>query len=224
MALKQLELGLQVGDRLQLQKTPSDRPERYIVQVVGLMAGQSVIVTTPRINGKVAIIRPDQKFTIRVLQGGSVFGFVSSVLHAYNVPFPHMHLSYPREMESIVVRNALRTATDLRGVVRNTKHEDTKEHYRAVRIVDLSNTGARLASKGPLGQEGDMLAVQFGFVVCGMEENVSLVAQIRGVGKRNVDDESMGFWTGLEFKSLNRFQQILLHGYVLERFVGEGKK
>ncbi len=217
--MKQNELSLHIGDKLQLQKTPSDRPERYIVQVVGLMHGKSVIVTTPRINGKVAIVRPDQKYAVRVLQGSSVFGFVSSVLQSYSAPFPHVHLSYPREMESIVVRNSLRAATDVQGVARNTRSPDEQEHYRGVRIIDLSNSGARLTSKTPLGQEGDMVSLQFGIEVCGMEENLGVVGKIRGLGKRNQEGDPMQFWTGVEFQSLNRYQKVVLQAFVLERFV-----
>ncbi len=222
--LKQNELSLKVGDRLQLQKTPADRPERYVVQVVGYLAGSSVVVTTPLVNGKTAIIRPDQRFTVRVLQGSSVFGFVSSVLQSYSKPFPHLHLSYPREMESIVVRNSLRTSTDLVGVVRNTKQPDSKEHYRRVRIADLSNSGARLLSRGPLGQEGDMLVVQFAVEVCGLEENLGLLGQVRSLGTRNVGDDPLKFWSGIQFHSPNRFQKVLLQSYVLERFVGDQGK
>lgn len=219
--LKQQELSLQVGDRLQLQKTPSDRPERYVVQVIGYLPGQSVLVSTPRVNGKVAIIRPDQRFTIRVLQGSSIFGFVSSVLHSYNTPYPHLHLSYPRELESIVVRNALRAATAIDGLARNTKNPDSEEHYRQVKVADLSNSGGRLASKGPLGQEGEMVVVQFNMNVCEADENLTLVGQIRSMGKRNAPDDPFPFWTGLQFQSLNRFQKVLLHAFVLEKFVGD---
>ncbi len=217
--MKQAELSLKIGDRLQLQKTPSDRPERYVVQVVGLLHGKSVIVTTPRINGKVAIVRPDQKFTVRVLQGSSIFGFVSSVLQTYSAPYPHMHLSYPREMESIVVRSSLRAPTDIQGVARNTRNPDETQHYRDVRMVDLSNSGARLASPAPLGQEGEMVSLQFAIHVCGMEENLGVLGKIRGLGKRGGDDDPMKFWTGLEFQSLNRYQKVVLQAFVLERFV-----
>ncbi len=221
--MKQSELSLQIGDKLQLQKTPSDRPERYVVQVVGLMPGKSVIVSTPRINGKVAIIRPDQKYTVRVLQGSSVFGFVSSVLQSYSAPFPHVHLSYPREMESIVVRNSLRAVTDIQGVARNVKNPDEKEHYRGIRVVDLSNSGARVTSKGPLGREEETVSVQFGIEVCGMEENLGVLGKIRGLGKRNQEGDPMKFWTGLEFLSLNRYQKVVLQAFVLDRFVSTQK-
>jgi c-di-GMP-binding flagellar brake protein YcgR len=201
---------MQVGDKLQLQKTPADRPERYVVQLVGYMPGQSLIVSTPRVNGKVAIIRPDQRFTVRVLQGSSVFGFVSSVLQTYSAPFPHLHLSYPREMESIVVRNALRAVTDIPAMIRNTKQPDSKEHYRGVKVIDLSHSGARLVSRGPLGQENDMLTLMFSVEVCGLAENLGLIGQIRSLGKRNLEGDPLHFWTGLQFHSVNRFQKVVL--------------
>ncbi len=220
VSLKQTQLSVQIGDRLQLQKTSSDRPERYLVQVVGLMAGQSVIITTPRVNGKVAIIRQGQGFTVRVLRGSSIFGFVSSVLQVYSAPFPHLHLAYPREMESIVVRDSLRAATDVQVVVRNNKHPDSREHYRMSQFVDLSNSGARLVSKGPLGQEDEMLSMQFSIEVCGMQENMGMLGKIRGMGKRNVQGDALQFWTGIQFQALNRFQKVLLQAYALEKCLG----
>ncbi len=219
--MKQKELSVQIGDRLQLQKTPSDRLERYLVQVVGLMVGQSLIVTTPRVNGKVVIVRPDQKYTVRVLQGSNIFGFITSVLHVYSAPFPHLHMAYPKVMESIVLRNSLRTAIDVQGVVRNHKHPDNKEYYRASHLVDLSNSGARMTSKGPLGQENEILSIQFTIDVCGMKENVGIMGKIRGMGKRSVENDPMQFWTGVQFQALDRFQKVLLYAYVLERFIGD---
>jgi len=188
-----------------------------------MMPGQSLIVSTPQINGKVAIIRQDTQFTVRVLQGSSVFGFLSSVLQSYSAPFPHLHLSFPRELESIVVRNALRTVTDLQGIARNSRLPDNNESYQRARLVDLSNSGARLLSKGPPGKENEMLAIQFALEVCGQEENLAVLAEIRSMGKRAVDDDSSRFWTGVQFQSLNRFQKVLLHAYVLERLSGKAK-
>jgi len=194
-----------------------------LVQVVGMMPGQSLIVSTPRINGKVAIIRQDTRFTVRVLQGSSIVGFLSSVLQSYSAPFPHLHLSFPRELESIVVRNALRAATDLQGTARNPRLPDSNEHYQRMRLVDLSNSGARLLSKGPLGKENEMLAMQFALEVCGQEEHLAVLAEIRSMGTRTADEEAVQFWTGVQFQSLNRFQKVLLHAYVLERLAGEAR-
>ena len=221
MNLEQKAFSMNVGDRLQLQKTPSDRPERYLVRLVGYLAGQSLIVTTPQVNGKVAIIRPDQRYAVRVLQGSSVFGFVSSVLQTYSAPFPHLHLSYPRDMESIVVRNALRAATDIPAYVRNNKRVDKADQHRAVRVVDISHTGARLVSEGPLGQEGDLLTLLISLSVCGMDENLGLICEVRCMGRRQLDDDPLQFWTGVQFQSINRFQKVLIHAFVMERLAGE---
>lgn len=214
-------LSLQVGDKLQLQKIPEDRPERYLVQVVGYMPRQSLIVNAPRIHGKVAIMRPDQRFRVRVLQGSSIVGFVSFVLKSYSAPFPHLHLSYPTEMERIVVRNALRTAVDQPALVRHPRHPDSQEYYRSVRLIDLSHSGARFVSKVPLGHENDMLLTRFGVAVCGQEEKLEVLCQIRSMGKRAVEGEPLEFWLGVQFQALTRFQQVLLQAFVLEQFVGE---
>lgn len=221
--VKQNELTLHIGDRLQLQRTPSDRSPRYLVQVIGMMPSQSVIVSTPCTNGRIAIIRQNTQFAVRVLQGSSVFGFLSSVLQSYNAPFPHLHLSFPIELESIIVRNALRAVTNLSGSVRNTKFPNGTGMCQEVHLVDLSNSGARLLSTAPLGREQEILALRFTLKVCGQEERLGVLAEIRGVGKRISDTGSAHFWTGVQFQSLNRFQRIVLHAYVLECFTGTVK-
>jgi hypothetical protein len=58
--------------------------------------------------------------------------------------------------------------------------------------------------------------------VCGLEESVGLVAQIRSMGRRGAEGEPLPCWTEVQFQSLNRFQKLMLHTHVLERFLGEG--
>lgn len=213
-------LSLQVGDKLQLQGIPADRQERHLVQLVGYMPGESLIVTTPRVQGKVAIMRPDQRFTARVLQGSSICGFVCSLLKSYGAPFPHLHLSYPREMETIVVRNGLRVPLDHPALLRHTSHPDGPAYYRGARILDLSHSGARFACRVAVGRENEMILARFSLDVCGVEEKLEALGQIRGTGQRLVEGEHLEFWLGVRFQALTRFQQILLQAFVLEQFVG----
>ncbi len=218
--VEQQPIQFQIGDRLQLQRFPADVPERYVVRVIGSLPGKSLVVTNPTLNGRLILVRPDQKFTVRALEGSAIFAFVSSAIQIYAKPYPHMHLAYPEELEKVVVRNALRANTDVPALVRNTRLPESREHVRSVRMVDLSHTGTRLLSKAPLGAEGEMLMLRFSLNVCGADENIGVLGEIRSMGKRQVKGDALGFWSGIQFKNVNRFQQLVLASYALEQWAG----
>ena len=218
-------LKLQVGDIVQLQHVEPEKEGRYAVTVIGFLPGESLLVTMPRVNGKVRFIREGQSFAVRLLRGSHVHGFMAKVLQTAVKPYPYLHLSFPKEVESIAVRNAERVETRLSAEARNTRMPDTEEYWRAIAIRDLSASGARLESVNPLGEAGEMLQLRFQLLVCGVEEDLNVAADIRNVVLRGKDSDEEGgqrYSTGIEFHLLNRFQKVLLHDYVLEqRLKGE---
>lgn len=213
-------LNLVIGEKIQLQKVPPDRTERYLVTVIGYLLDQSLIITAPLNEfGKTLIIRPGMHFNVRMLHGNSIKGFITIVLQSYSHPYPHVHLSYPKEVESILVRNAQRICTIIRCNVRNTRSPDAKESYYPGQFIDLSKTGARIESKAPLGAKHEALSMQFSINVNEEDERLGIIGLIRSVTVKKVGDEDW-FHTGVQFKSLNRYQQVLLHAYVLEKLRG----
>ena len=213
------ELQLDVGDRLQLENVGSMNPYRYQVQVIGFLPGQSLLVSTPSVEGKVLLIREGQRFNVRMIHGAAVQGFTSSVLHSYASPYPHLHLSYPREVESMRVRKAQRATTDIKCNARNTIEPDVEDNYHPIVIADLSHSGARLLSQRILAQLGDGLLRRFALPVCEFEEDVGLMGVVRSQGVRSADANQSNYQTGVEFKALNRFQKVMLHAHVLESLV-----
>ncbi len=217
-------LKLQVGDIVQLQHVEPEKEGRYAVTVIGFLPGESLLVTMPRVNGKVRFIREGQSFAVRLLRGSHVHGFMAKVLQTAVKPYPYLHLSFPKEVESIAVRNAERVETRLPAEARNTRMPDTEEYWRTITIRDLSASGARLESGNPLGEAGEMLQLRFQLLVCGVEEDLNVAADIRNVVLRGKGEAEGGqrYSTGIEFHLLNRFQKVLLHDYVLEqRLKGE---
>ncbi len=214
-------LKMQVGDVVQLQRITPEKgmDNRYTVSVIGFVRGKSILVTAPAIKGKVQFIREDQRFAVRTLRGSNVIGFVATVLHTAVKPYPYLHLSFPEEIESIAVRNAERVDTNIPTLVRNTKNADEPQHWQPALIRDLSATGSRFESYAPLGEDGDKLQIRFKLNVCNVEENIDLVAKIRNhtLITSGTDSGGVQYTTGTEFHMVNRFQQVLLHDYILEQ-------
>ncbi len=214
-------LNLPVGATVQLQLTLPERSPRELVRVIGYLPGASLVVTCPtNAAGKFKIVRDGQVYKVRMLRGDSVVGFEAKVLAAPVKPFPHLHLQYPQEFEQIVVRNSARVRADMPCQVRNTKAPDVPDNFQAARVVDLSETGARLASPTALGEVEDMLQVVFSLEVLGQAEQLSLVGDLRGVTERKSGAGGEGdsrFLHGIQFRAVNRFQQVLLHAWVMEQ-------
>ena len=212
------KLNLTIGANVQLQlDAPGEQP-RHMVRLIGYVNGGSLIVATPTVQGKVQFVREGQVFSVRMLRGESVMGFSAKVTASYMKPYPHLHLAYPEDIEQIVVRNSARVATKIPARVRNTKQPDNADYYHDVDIIDLSETGARIASTQPLGEVSEMLQLDFRIRVTGALEELSLLSDLKSVAERvepHEDGERLIHLSGLQFKALNRLQQLFLHAWLM---------
>ncbi|MET0026173.1 MAG: flagellar brake protein [Candidatus Thiodiazotropha sp.] len=206
---------LQIGDVLQLQfAPPSENQDRFSATLIGFLPNQSLVITTPRKSGNPIIVREGQSFTVRMLQGSNIFGFVSRVLQVSSKPYPHLHLAYPGEVESAVVRNAPRVPTELQATLIRPGGANQEEHYPVI-ISDISSTGARVIDRKKLGEVGSVIQISQTLAVCGGEDILKVLAVIRNI--REIPDASgnLRYLHGVEFRGLNRFQQLILCSYVL---------
>ena len=217
-------LNLTLGSVLQIQATVPERAPRYSVRLIGALPGASLIVSTPTSHGKVQIVREGQRFTVRALKGERVVGFVARVLLASMKPYPHLHLEYPDEIEQIVVRNASRVNATVPAAVRHTSEPNEAASFREVTIVDLSETGAKIASAQRLGNPGELLHIKFALTVSGADEELGLLGDIKNSTERSghqPNGESHVYFTGVKFRTLSRFQQVLLHAWVTNHILQE---
>lgn len=211
---------LQIGDVLQLQfAPPSDVQDRFATTLIGFMPGQSLMITTPRRQGKPILVREGQTFTVRMLQGSNIFGFIARVLKVSLKPFPYLHLDYPDEVETAVVRNAPRVATEIQATVSRPLEGDTTE--QRVLITDISSTGARLVHSQQLGKVGDLIQVTHPIPVCGGEDILKVMGKIRNVRKLESKENAGHYIHGVEFRGLTRFQVVLLCAYVMSGITRE---
>jgi c-di-GMP-binding flagellar brake protein YcgR len=205
---------------LQLQfAAPSDIQDRYATTLIGLLPGRSLIITAPRKQGKTIMVREGQAFTVRMLQGSNIFGFVARVLKVSAKPFPYLHLAYPEDVETAVVRNAPRVPTEIHAVASKPLEGDTTE--QAVIITDISTSGARVIYSEKLGEVGTVIQVAHPISVCGGEDILKVMGMIRNVRKVAQEEDGHLFVHGIEFRSLTRFQELLLCAYVSGGIVRE---
>lgn len=212
-------LGLEVGDSLQLQFVNDNAGNRHYVKVVGCYPGRSILVSTPQVAGRIMLVRQDQAVIVRLMVGNDVVGFNSTVLRSCARPYPYLHLAYPRELQSSSVRKALRVSLDSVVSLRRLGPDDQPDRVHpafAGRTRDISTTGALVSSSARLGALGDRLAVAMRVAVAGFAEEIRLRATIRNTAVLSAGDDTAGTLFGLEFDPPERREAILLHGHVFQ--------
>jgi c-di-GMP-binding flagellar brake protein YcgR len=212
------DLKLQVGDTLQLQFGGDDPTRRYYTRVIGYLPGKSLIITTPKRDGKVMMVREGQTAVARLASGNAVYAFNARVLISSLKPYPYLHLSYPKELEHIVVRRAHRTRANLVGTVQ-TEGANEQTPSRSATIVDISTTGALILCPERIGEVEDLITVSTRLTVGEVTEYLTLPAVIRSVREDKGEGGRVIFAHGVEFKILDQHDSVVLHGYVYERLI-----
>ncbi len=207
------DVKFKLGDVIQLQFVPDDGRGRLNTRIIGHAPGKSLIITAPTINGKMPLLRENQRFVIRMLQDSKVYGFESELLKFYSVPFPHVHLSHPEEVESIVVRGSRRVSTEQVVSVKDVNAQDIKSS-----MLNTSATGALLQSKTQLGELDDHVSISAEFNIAGIQKYLRLDAIIRNISTPD-ENNTQDFRHGVEFADLTDDQKLVVHAYVYEQIV-----
>jgi len=211
------KLQLPVGTLIQLQQDGIKNPARYSVKLLGYYPGKALIVTNTEFQGRTVLQTDDTAMIARALQGSVCQAFAVKVIQTMMVPFPHLYLTYPNDIETSVVRNANRIVTKQPALVSNGRDDDGKR-YEAL-VVDLSSSGAKVATKVPVAEVNDVLDMIMELEVAGKDERITVAATVKSVEFKD-GDKAKGrlplFYYGLMFEGINRFQQIIIHAYVME--------
>ena len=211
------EFKVHLGDPIQLQFIPEDGRERLTAKVIGHSPGKSLIISAPLLNGKLPFLKESQPFIVRMLQGNNVYGFESAVLKYYSVPYPHVHLRHPKDIERIVVRGSRRVETELIVSVKSASNPDKTI---SVSMLNTSATGALLQLKSELGELGDELNISIELQIANITKYLRIKAIVRNISTpEDRDDGDPLFKYGVQFADLNQEQTLLINAYVYEQIV-----
>jgi len=204
------EIKLDIGDTMQLQAQGDTGQARYYVKLIGFLKGKSVIVSTPTQDGKVLLMREGQGFVVRMFSGKSVYAFGTTIYKVANVPFPHLHLSYPAQVRGLVVRRGARARVNLICAVTGA---DGRPH--AASLVDLSTGGAMLTAKAPIGVKDDRISIKFRVVVSDVEQYLTVPAVLRSVhATASTEGEPSLVTHGVQFDNLPHAEEVVLSAFV----------
>ncbi len=203
---------LEIGTTLQLEAPHHTEEHRFYVRILGWAWGKSLIIAPPEERNWAILLKADTEVKIRGFTGDSVIAFITHVLCVHSVPYDHIHLAFPHEVEVASVRTAVRTQVEFEGEV------TAGDKATLVKVVDLSVAGARITGSSDLGDIGDDLILNLAPEVGGEKRKVSVSATIRN--KRSDDkldaipDSS---YYGLQFQPLEKEQLLVVSSFLYEQ-------
>ncbi len=219
------ELELDVGDILQLQFLGDKNKTRYYVKVIGYLEDRSLLVTTPQSGGRLVRVREGQPLAARMMAGNDLVGFTVSVMRGCAVPYPYLHLTYPKDLQSVTVRKALRVTLEMSATAQacstGTEKVSPDSEIRKIIIRDMSTTGALLVADAPLVDTGNCLAVSVKITVAEAEEDLTFTVMVRNIKVEQAKEKGKPsqFLHGVEFQFSDRQESVLLHAFVYEQIV-----
>jgi len=214
------ETRLATGDSLQLQAQYDDGHSRFVVTLIGYLKGKGIVVTAPMRDNKLLMMREGQSFVARMFSGKSAYAFPATIIKVTNVPYPHLHLSYPSRVQAVMVRR------DARAKVRVIAAAHSKSIPSAAAILsDLSTGGCSLLVDNPLGLKSEEIVVKFKVPVGDLEQLLTLKGVIRGVQVDTPNDKGHAkFAHGIQFVELAAADQVTLTAFVYQKLIEDELK
>lgn len=198
-------LKLHPGAILQIQSLAGET--NHSVKFIGIIAGKSILVTLPIVNGKGVWVPVGQVYIVRGFTGKHAFAFEAPAIMARTHPFPYIHFSYPRSINSRAIRKSLRVKVNLTATI-TPRSGGTPV---PATMLDLSTTGSMVDSLSPIGEKGEVVKLAFSLAIENTEASLNVSAIIRSIQK---PDATGNLRIGLEFESIAHNDNLVLSCFV----------
>lgn len=206
------------GDLLQIQPLQEGSVERFNVRFIGMLAGKSLLVTSPTAEDKVVYIRDGVGVLARAFSGVFVCGFKARVLKSYLMPYPHLHLTYPASVHAVRVRRAMRAPVDIIVAI---YEREGGELLASGRIVDLSVGGAKVHSPVQFGEVGSQVFITFKVKLDEIEEIVTKPAFVRSIADDTDEKGKPMKVVGIQFGEITSSQRLMIMNLVYQHLFKE---
>ena len=180
---------------------------------IGCLNKKSLIVSAPIANGRPVSCRVGSSLIIRLYVShlSCASAFRTQIQHTSALPFPHLFLDIPEQVEIGALRKSPRINVNLSGVAKT----DLVTKPQPVIINNLSTDGARLQSKLYLGDCGDTVVLSTKMTVLDSEHTVKFTGVIRSAADPNNKD-----YYGIQFTDLDDRAKLVLYAYVMSEITG----
>ncbi len=195
-----------VGETLHMQSL-NETDSRFVVKLIGYIKGKSVLVTAPVVDGKYILIRDNQTFVVRAFQGKKAFAFTVTALKSVFSPHPYLHLTYPKQINSSVIRHDARASVKIIASVAFKNPDRTA----AATLLDLSLGGTSGIIKQAVAEKKETGTVTFKINVVGNEGLLSIDFIVRSISQT---EEGDGYRYGFEFQNVSPQNKLIMSAFV----------
>lgn len=170
------DIHLNVGDTVYLEFSGVDTHGRASAVVLGWREGVSVMVTMPVVGDKPVQLFDGETLTLRVFTGRSAFAFQTVVRKAASLPFPYVHLNFPKRVHAVEIRSSPRSRVGMPATF-----SVAGRHMGLGTILDIGAAGALLDTGKVLDKSVDALQLAFSFELHSVPVSLDLHARILGM-------------------------------------------
>jgi hypothetical protein len=213
------DMKLKVEDRLLLEPPAKLGLDKLPVRVLGYLRGSSLMVTTPFTpTGQRLQLIENETVIMRSFSGQNAFAFACNVVRICRLPYEYLHLSFPENIQGMMIRKAPRIKTRIIAAVHDS-HSGPDKQTSAL-ISDISAKGVSLDSKQQLGEKGEILNIAFRVQLHNVEAFLALKGIIRAVIKNaEPDSKSPPVRHGIEFQDLHSNDSVVLQSMIYQQMI-----
>jgi len=202
------DMRLKVGDRLQIQLPSNVAQDRQIVKLIGYVEKLCLLITAPSGAGFVKSLVEGDRIVVRVFLGQGAFGFACFLDRIIRLPFEYLHLSFPREIQGLMIRKAPRVKTDI-GLTIKTPAGKVDAF-----VANLSATGMSLRTQTQLGAKGDELSFTLPLALYDVKTEIKLWGKICAITSIPLEGGGEEHQFGIELLNVRPEETLILQSVV----------
>lgn len=213
------DMKLKAEDRLQLEPPAQLSRERFTVRVIGYLRNASLLVTMPiTANGLRLQLMEKEKVVLRSFSGQNAFGFACTIERIIKIPYEYMHLTFPDNIQGIMIRKAPRIKTRIIAAVHDGLASAEKQI--SALISDISANGVSLDAKRTLGDKGDTIKLSFRVQLHNVDAYLSVKGVIRAVISNDAELAKLGFIRhGVELQDMQPNDSVILQSMIYQQMI-----
>ncbi len=212
-------IDLKVGGDLQMEIFIGDKTSRFMTTIIGFWTNKSIIVQTPTVEGRCVMLREGLSVKGRLLAGSNIYGFSTRISAAALKPYPHLHLGFPKEFESLQVREVERVGISIPAELTQVGKEVFDESIN-IDLADISGRGALICASQSLMDVGDIISINCSVRMGEEERAIAIPATVRNVRTRPDDGTGkMSYLYGVQFNLKSHKDMLVVQGFVYEKIL-----
>ena len=201
-----------IGTELFIEHIGSNAQEYSRAALIGFLYEQSLIINSPRREDHIVQIDRGDELIVRFNKEDTIYAFNSSIMEINQTPYPHIHLTYPVNIQAKLLRRGNRIEVDKHTLKLKIKNDDSNGE---VTITNISEYGAKLVSSNNLGQPGEKLILELDLPQ--YPEVVELRCKICHTDSYiDEDSNKQCYCYGIEFHELNTMARSFINTFIHE--------